>query len=286
MILTLASYEMPASINFSYAEPTDPKLRQFAIRGIEQLTGQPHLRRIYNEYANNPDRDEDFISAAVRLLRLHVDHDRTQLENVPKSGPLVVVANHPFGVVDGVVIGHLISAVRRDYKIIAHGLLTRAPEAAERILPIDFSESEWALETNLRSRKQALSWLKDGHVLVVFPAGSVSTAKRPFGKAHDERWKPFTAKLIHSARAPVLPLFFSGQNSRLFQIVSRFSQTLRISLLFNEVHNKIGATINVTIGDPIPYERSGMIRDRQALIDHIQDLTYALAPYPCHRFTA
>ena len=102
--------------------------------------------------------------------------------------------------------------------IIAHGLLTRAPEAAERILPIDFSTKREALHTNLATRREALAWLNDGHVLLIFPAGGVAAAEKPFGQATDFRWRPFTAKLIHGAKTPVLPMYTAGQNSRFYQL--------------------------------------------------------------------
>ena len=269
----------PSAVNFSYAEPADPKLRRLAIRGIERLTGQPRLKRLYQGYTHRPVPGEDFFTAAVRLLDLRVDVDSTSLDAIPKSGPLVVVANHPFGVVDGVVLGSLISRVRPDHRVVAHGLLARAPEAAERILPIDFSGTARSSARNVQSRRTAIRWLHDGHVIIVFPAGGVSTAPKPFARtAVDDSWKPFTARLVQAASAPVLPVRFAGQNSRLFQVASHLSQTLRMSLLFNEVHNKIGARIGVTIGEVVPYPMLAHLQDRQALADHLRQVTYALEP--------
>lgn len=269
---------MRGSVDFSYAHPTDPKLRRLAIRGIERLTGQPKLRRLYEDFRTRPVPDEDFFTAGIRLLDLRLDHDPSDLDKVPATGPLVVVANHPFGVVDGCVLAALVARRRSDYRIVAHGLLGKAPEAAERILPIDFSTRPDAASRNVAVRRAAIDWLKAGHVILVFPAGGVSTTPRSFARhAVDERWKPFTPRLIQAAEAPVLPVRFSGQNSRLFQVVSQFSLTLRTSLFFNEVHNKIGATIGVTIGDPVPYAAIAHLRDRQAMADHLRLLTYALA---------
>jgi putative hemolysin len=232
---------MQASVDFSYADPTDPKLRRLAIRGIERLTGKRKLRRLYEDYRTQPSPGEDFFAAGCRLLELEIDGDVSSLEQIPSSGPFVVVANHPFGVVDGCVLATLVGRRRPDFRVVAHGLLARAPEAAERILPIDFSNRPDATSRNVAVRRAAIDWLKDGHVILVFPAGMVSTTPHPLARhAVDERWKPFTSRLIQAAEAPVLPVRFSGQNSRLFQLVSHLSPTLRTSLLFNEVHNKIG----------------------------------------------
>jgi len=259
-------------VRFSYAEPSDPALKRLAVRSIELATGQPKLRRLYRKY----DGREDFFDAAVRLLQLDLRFDPTQLAHIPASGPLVVVANHPFGVVDGVAVSHLIARVRNDYRVVAHGLLTRAPEAAERIFPIDFSTKREALETNLTTRREALRWLADGHVLLIFPAGGVSTATKPFGEAVDYRWRPFTARLIHAAKTPVLPMYTAGQNSRVFQVASQYSETVRSALLFDEVRNKIGRPIRITIGELIPYEKLESIKDRQQLVDWLYTHVYAL----------
>lgn len=262
---------------FSYASADDPALRRLTIQAIERLTGQPRLKRLYLENQRRPRFGESFWDAAVRQLELRVDYDREQLQAIPAAGPVVVVANHPFGVVDGLVIGHLISKVRPDLKILTHSLLCRAVELQPYVLPIDFAETPAARATMLRSRAEALSWLCGGGALVVFPGGAVSTSTGPFTRgAVDPEWKLFTAKAIRHARATVVPIFFAGQNSRLFQVASHLSLTLRLSLLFNEVRNKIGSTVQVRIGAPLPYAALSHLADRKALLDHLRRATYEL----------
>jgi putative hemolysin len=113
----------------------------------------------------------------------------------------------------------------------------------------------------------------------VFPAGAVSTAPDRLGlrPAVDSRWQPFVAQLVQRSKASVVPIWFGGQNSRLFQIASHVSATLRLSLIFHEVKSRIGATLPVAIGAPIPFEALGAIQDRQELADYLRDRTYALA---------
>ena len=220
--------------------------------------------------------DEDFWSAAVRKLELNLIYDRAKWDEMPPDGPLVIVANHPFGVLDGIVISYLTSRIRPRFKILTNSVLFRAPEVRPFLLPIDFAESREALTTNLQSRRLALQELSEGGAVVVFPGGTVSTAPSTFARAVDPDWKPFTSKLIVSARATVVPVYFEGQNSKLFQFASNVSQTFRESLLFKEVANKIGSDIRMTIGDPIPFDEVAHLRDRRALIDHLRDLTYSL----------
>lgn len=263
---------------FSYANHDDPALKRLAIRTIERVTGQPRLERLYLTNQRWPRAGESFWDAAVRQLGLQVEHDPARLAALPASGPVVVVANHPFGVLDGIVLSHLIARRRSDFKVLTHNALYRAPEVRPFILPIDFAPTPAAALTTLRSRADALQLLRDGGCLAAFPSGTVSTAKTPFAReAVDCEWKPFTARAIMQSRATVVPVYFAGQNSRLFQVASHVNEMLRLALLFHEVRNKMGRVVSVRIGAPIAYAELAAIGDRHALIDHLRRLTYALA---------
>jgi putative hemolysin len=238
---------------FSYASADDPALRRITIEAIERFTGQPRIKRMYLENRQRARADESFWDAAVRSLELRLEYDEARLRAIPTSGPVVVVANHPFGVLDGIVISHLVAQVRTDFKVLTNSILCRASELEPYLLPIDFSRTLAARAANLRSRAAALAWLCVGGALVVFPGGAVATSERLFGtRAVDPEWKLFTAKAIMRAGATVVPIFFEGQNSRVFQLASHISLTLRLSLLFNEVRNKIGSVVTVRIGTPVP----------------------------------
>ena len=139
-------------IRFSYASADDPALRRIAIRAIERLTGQPRLQRIYLENQRDPGVGETFWEAAVRRLELRIEYDAARLRAIPAAGPVVIVANHPFGVLDGIVVGHLVAKVRTDFKILTNSVLCRARELEPYLLPIDFARTPAALVTNLRSR--------------------------------------------------------------------------------------------------------------------------------------
>lgn len=262
---------------FSYASPEDPLFRRLIIRMIEVMTGQPTLKRLYLENQAHPVPGESFWSAAVRKLGLKVDFNREALGNIPATGPCVVVANHPFGVLDGIMICWLMAQVRSDFKVLTNALLYRAEEIRPFLLPIDFEETKEALETNLKSRAESKKLLEDGGALVIFPGGTVSTTKKPFDKvAEDPEWKTFTARMIIQGKAPVVPVYFAGQNSRLFQICSHVSMTLRLSLLFKEVHDRIGKTLSLKIGRRIPYAEVAAIKDRKELMDFLRTQTYAM----------
>ena len=267
---------MGETLLFSYASAEDPALRRIAIRTIERLTGQPRLKRMYLENQRHRRLGETFWDAAVRQLELQVDCDEARLRALPAVGPVVVVANHPFGVLDGIVIGYLVGKVRPDFKVLTHSLLCRVAELKPYLLPIDFGASVRCHGDQPALPRRSVSWLGNG-VLVVFP-GAVSTSKQLLGgRAVDPEWKLFTAKAITRAQATVLPMFFEGQNSRLFQVASHISLTLRLSLLLNELRNKIGSVVAVRIGAPVAHTELSHIADRKALADHVRRATYELA---------
>ena len=264
---------------FSYATAEDPPVKRSLIRLVERATGQPQLKRLYVDNQRHPRPHESFWQASVRSLALDVRYDAAALARIPKTGPVVVVANHPYGVLDGIVISWLVEKVRSDFVVLTNAVLMRAPEVRDFILPIDFSPTEEAQRMNLQTRASARAHLDRGGCVVVFPAGGVSTAPDRLGRrpAVDSRWQPFASQLIQRSKATVVPIWFGGQNSRLFQIASHVSATLRLSLLFHEVKTRIGAALPVAIGAPVPFEALSAIKDRQNLADHLHDLTYAMA---------
>jgi putative hemolysin len=265
---------------FSYATPEDPPVKRGIIRLIEKSTGQPRLKALYLHNQNHPRPNESFWAAAVRSLDLDVQYDRAALAKLPKRGPLVVVANHPYGVLDGIVISWLIEKVRPDFHVLTNAVLMRAPEVRKYVLPVDFSGSDEAMKTNIASRAAARAALERGEAVVIFPAGGVSTTPDRWGRkpAVDAPWQPFVSQLVQRAQAPVVPVWFGGQNSRLFQVASHLSLTLRLSLIFHEVRTRIGASLPVQIGPVSPYAEFAEIKDRQQLADALRERTYALAP--------
>ena len=144
------------------------------------------------------------------------------------------------------------------------------------LLPIEFSENWEAIRTNIRARQNAFAALCRGEAVIVFPSGGVATAPTPFHAPVDLEWKTFVAKVLKQSEATVVPMFFHGQNSRLFQIVSQVSLTLRLSLIMHEVCNKIGQKLRITIGNPLPYAELRHNGGRQALTAYLRRVTEEL----------
>lgn len=266
-----------ASDRVTYSVPGDPIGKQVLIKAIEQLTGQPKLQRLYDDYMHRRPEGDLFWRSAVDYLRLDVRFDKDRLANIPKDGPLIVMANHPFGVLDGIAVGNILSGVRTDFKLIAHAALGRARVFRPYLIPIEFDGDSSALRSNVRSKHAAINHLKEGGSLIIFPAGRVSTAHKMFGPATDDPWKLFPAKLIEVSGAPVLPVYFEGQNGRLFHFVSKFSGTLREALILREVAKQIGGQVSARIGDLMSPESLAGFDSRQDLLDHVRSAVYDLA---------
>jgi len=277
----------PVVDEFSYASREDPRFKRFVIQMIERMSGQPELKRMYLEHQNSPVPSVSFWVAAKHKLRHDIDLNEDSRPEIPATRRLVIVANHPFGVLDGLMICWLVSLVRQDFKVLTNALLNRAEEIKPYLLPIDFEETKAALETNIRSRAEAKALLENGGVLIVFPGGTVSTTPSILSRsARDPEWKTFTGRMILHGKAPVVPVFFGGQNSMLFQVASHVSMTLRLSLLFKEVHDRIGDTLAIRIGRRIPYEKLKGFSDRKEMMSFLRDETYALEamlPHPSKR---
>lgn len=266
-----------SAVRFSYSKPEDSLLRRLVVRSIEHFTGQPELEKMYLNWAAHPTPNENIFAAAIRLMKVKVAHDAAALQAAPKTGPLLIVANHPFGVVDGLAIMALATQIRPDVKILVHSVLCQPPELKDYLLPIDFSGTSEARTTSATTRRRTVEWLNHGHCVVIFPAGGVATAQNPFiGKAVDAPWHEFVARLTRVAGLKILPVFFEGQNSRIFQIVSHVSFNLRLALVFRESARRMGGVISVKIGTAIDAGGLPHTDGKKAVMNSLRRSTYAL----------
>ena len=262
----------------SYVNPTDPLWRRLLMRFVELITGQPKLQRLYDDYKRTHSDDDNFWESAVEFLNVEINYSRTQLHALPKEGPLIAVANHPFGVLDGIAIGYILSRVRPDIKILAHSMLGRAEPLRPYLIPILFDGDKAALRANVESKEVALRHLDKGGAIIIFPAGRVATAEKIFGEATDHPWKRFTVRLVTHSNATVVPIFFEGQNSWVFHFVSKLFGSMREAVLMREVLNKMGTEVVSHIGAPIDPNSLSEIGDRQAILDYLRDSVYDLNP--------
>lgn len=241
---------------FSYCDRNAPWWRRSTARLVELLTGQPYFVNMYLGWRAEPRAGESFFAAALRLLDIDLRYDETMLAAWPQHGPLLVVCNHPFGVIDALSACHLAHTRRGDFRVLANAVLNCVDEIKPFVLPVDFDDTPDALATNLRSRDAALAHIRAGGCVVVFPAGGISTTPSLFETtAEDAPWKTFVARLVREGRASVAPIHFPGQNSLLFQIASHVCMDLRLALMFRETQRMMHRRIDARLGQVLTFER-------------------------------
>jgi putative hemolysin len=203
--------------------------------------------------------------------------DERDLSRIPTTGAALAVSNHPFGLLDGAVLGALLSQVRSDVKIMTNFLLSGVPELRDHCIFVDPFSETGSIERNRGALKQALLWLKRGHLLGVFPAGEVSHLQLPWGEITDPAWNPMIARLARITQATVLPVFFHGRNSIAFQTLGLMHPPLRTAWLMNEFLKQTGKTVQVRIGSAVSSSTlDGMPSDEDA-IQYFRRRTYLLA---------
>ena len=220
----------------SYANTFTNPFQRNAIKTLELLTGKLRLLRKVRQFEKvGIPFGQPFWRQALDLLGIKLLTSKSELSKIPKKGSLIITANHPHGLVDGMVLAELIGKVRTDYKILTRSLLTGVNQIDQFMIPVPFDHEENALQKSLEMRRRAMEHLENGGVIVLFPSGKVASSETMFGKVVEGDWNPFTAKLIQKSGADVLPVFFPGSNSRIYQIANQISATLRQGLLIYEV---------------------------------------------------
>lgn len=267
--------------DISYASTARSRPTQVMIRGIENVTGRLGLIRRAAGYEQDLGQGADFWRLMTERFGLSLDVVGGSLDNIPANGPLILIANHPYGILDGLMMGYILSGLRGDFRIVAHRIFRRSEMLNRVILPIDFDETDAALRQNIDTRAEALRYLRQDGAIGIFPGGTVSTAARPFGQPRDPVWRNFTARMIAKSNATVVPIFFDGCNSRLFQVASHLHYSLRMALLIKEFRARVDEPVRIVIGRPIePAQIAARKHDAKALMDFLRKTTYDLSPKP------
>jgi putative hemolysin len=245
---------------------------------VDALTGLSTLQRLYE--AARPQPWRPFPEQALTALDIGLDVG-SDLDRVPTEGPLLVVANHPHGALDGLALAALLVQVRTDVKLLGSRLLARIPELHDHVLPIDSFAP--GAGHNAGGVRAALNWLRGGHALVVFPAGEVSHVRAADGRIVDAPWREGAARLAARAEAPVVPMFVHGQNSKWFARAGTISPWLRTALLGRELLRQRGSVVRVSVGRPVSARRLTAVGNAAAQSAYLRVRTYGLAPSAPHR---
>jgi len=251
---------------FTVRDGLPPSLRWLA-SPLDRLIGFKRLTR-YHAAIRALDNNRHFVDRALEAFKITYEVSESDLRRIPEHGPIVVVANHPFGGVEGILLMSLFFSVRNDALIMGNYLLSRITELKDVIIPVDPFGTRTAAVANTAPLKTSLKHLKNGGMLMVFPGGEVA-ALRWGGKGIQEApWSPTIAGLIEHAKCPVLPVFFDGANPLYFQLAGLIHPRLRTLLLPRQMLNKQRATFSIHIGNPIPYRKlAGM--ERKAMMEYL-----------------
>ena len=237
----------------SYAGTFTNPLKVLTIRAMEWATAKVKLLQMIRSFerAGAP-VGVTFWSKAVAHMGIRIDTPPEEIARIPRTGAVVVVANHPHGLVDGMIMAEMVSRVRPDFRILTRSLLTGIPEIAEFMIPVPFPHEENSRELGLQMRELTMAHLANQGAVILFPAGRVASSETWFGPAIEAEWNVFTHKMITKSGAMILPIHFTGQNSRAYQIANKVAATLRQGLLLYEIKRALFKPQRPYVGKPIP----------------------------------
>ena len=229
------------------------KLNKFggasAARVLMLLLRINKINKLYSEIAHK--QGIDFIDSLISELKLNYEVSEEELNRIPKTGPFITVSNHPFGGIDGMLMIKIITMVRPDYKVLANFLMQRVEPVKDFILPVNPFEDRKDVKSSITGIKYALKHLEEGNPLGIFPAGEVSSYNMYTVGISDRKWQISALKMIKKAGVPVVPVYFTGSNSRLFHLLGLIHPSLRTVRLPSELFNKKKRVIRIRIGNPI-----------------------------------
>jgi putative hemolysin len=243
---------------------------------VDRLTGLSTLNRKY--HALRPtDCDRDFLQLTLDHFHIQIEASARELNNIPRTGPVVVVANHPFGAIEGVIMAQMLRALRDDVRIMANSVLKQFTEIAHLFVDVNPFGGANAAYQNVRPLREAMRWVQQGRLLMVFPAGEVSSLRLDRRAISDPEWNPTVASIVRRTNASVVPVFIHGRNSALFQVAGLIHPRLRTALLPHELLNKAGQRIRLTIGSNIPGAQLSRFETDEEMTAFMRMRTYLLA---------
>jgi putative hemolysin len=263
----------------SYASTFDDPWKASVIRVIEAFTGKLTVLRLIRKFEKNEvPQGQAFWRACLDVMGIELQTPLEQLARMPKEGPVIVVANHPHGMVDGMIFADLIGRIRSDYRILTRSLLTVIDDVAgSYMIPVPFPHDPNAQRKGVEMRAKAMAHLRDNGVVALFPSGVVASSETWFGPAVEAEWNVFTAQLIRRSGATVVPIKFQGSNSRAYQIANKVSPLLRQGLLLHEIVKSLNKPQAPIVGHPIdPETIKSFSDDPRGFMAWLRDHTLSL----------
>jgi len=242
---------------------------------LEKSLSLDQLNEIHLQALSKTD-DRHFTEKVLEVLNIGYEISERDLTRIPTKGPTVVVANHPFGAIEGILLGAVLRTARKDVKILANYILSRIPEMNDLLIYVDPFGGRDSARANLRGLRSAIEWVIGGGMLVVFPAGEVSHINVQQREITDPEWSETIARLVRVTESQALPVFFDGANGALFQLAGLVHPRLRTAMLPHELLNKRNQKIEIRVGNPIPFDRLKSFEDDSDMAAYLRQKTYAL----------
>jgi len=252
----------------SHMRPGDPRIAL-----LSEVSGLKRLERFYSAIEHL--HDLDFAEAVFRNLDLALDVPEKDLDGIPRKGGLVFVANHPYGAIDGLALVHVLGRTRPDLKVMANFLLRQLEPLSERFIGVNPFEGLTS-RSSFQGMRQAMEHVKAGGALAVFPAGEVSSWRTEIKAVADPRWKTPAVKLVRSLGVPVVPVWFDGANSLVFQMLGMIHPSLRTLALPKEMMRMRGRSVRMRIGKPVPPEDIAAFSSAESTARFLRAKTYSL----------
>ena len=218
---------------------------------------------------------EAFIDKILQIIGITIEFDESELNNFPKKGAFLAIANHPYGGIEGLILLKIMCIVRPDSKLMANFLLKKIPNLSDYFIGVNPFETV-ENSSSISGIKSTIIQLNSGIPIGIFPAGEVSTYKTKMQKITDRSWHPVVGKLIKRANVPVVPIYFHGNNGLLFNLLSLIHPSLRTAKLPSEIFNKQGHIIKLRIGKPVKPSELPFYDSPIKLLDYLRAKTYAL----------
>jgi putative hemolysin len=214
---------------------------------IEKIFGFSYLEQLYKKNYSDPELNNNFWQRSLEIL--NIEHILRNAERIPKQGPCIIVSNHPFGILDGLIICSEVAKLRKDYRVLINEELTAIDHIRDYLFPLRLDMSKDAAKINIKSKNDAIEFINKGGLVIIFPSGEVATSEKLFKKAVEKEWKPIIGSILRKVNCKILPIYCHGQNSFLFQLTGIINYKLRRILFARELINKSNKKFNVECGE-------------------------------------
>lgn len=236
---------------------------------INKISKIEEIKSLYEINYDDLKKSSNFWKKTLDIL--NIDYYAENITNIPKKGSAIIVANHPFGLLDGLIICSIICDIRKDYKILINAEVSQVDQIREYLLPIKFSKVKADIKKNIITKKKAIEHLNSGGILITFPSGEVATSSFIFNEVGEREWKPMIGSIINKTHADIVPVRFFGKNSLFFHTIGFINNNLRRMLFIRELINKQNKKFNISIGAKIISLQKEKLSNKQ-IVDKLRSI--------------